>query len=90
MRSYLAHMQEVTMQHRPLQLAIAALVILTGVGAPAAARLCSEPLDVSGTVRRPDVLARAGEGDERPHAVHGVLVSVVEAAWMVKQRDELA
>ena len=41
-------------------------------------------------MRRPDVLARAGEGDERPHAVHGVLVSFVEAAWRVKQRDELA
>jgi hypothetical protein len=90
MPSYLARMRGVTLHHRSPRLAVVALVILTGVGAPAMARLCSKPLDVSGAMRRPDLLARTEEGHERPHAVHGVLVSFVEAAWMVKQRDELA
>ena len=90
MRSYPARLQGVALQHRALKLAVAALVILTGIGAPAAVRLCSEPLDVSGTVRRPDVLAHAEGRDERPHSVQGVLLSFVEAIWRVKQRDELA
>lgn len=78
-----------TVQQKAL-LAVVALAILTVIAAPLAVRLCSEPLDVSGTVRRRDAVLHAEERDESLHPAHGLFASIFEAAWQVKQRDELA